>query len=391
MTFLTGARARAWAVVLALTSALVIMAMLATSHGGMDPLGRPVGTDFASFWTAARLALRQGGAAAYDAQLHAAEQMAAFPTKQEALYYAFFYPPPFLLVCLWFGLLPYLAALVAWLVAGFLLLLAGIRRLLPAAWPWHWGAVALAGFPGVLQNALSGQNGCLSAACFGGAAVLASRRPFLAGACLGLLVCKPHLLVAAPIVLLAARRWAMIAGGVCAATVLCTGSLLQLGPGAWSGFLAGTAGARATLEQGLVAPEKLVSAFAAISLLGGSVPAAYAMQGLVAGVVLALLAVAAARRPGPQVEMVLLATGAMLCTPFLLDYDLVCLAVPLAWLLARAQAGFMPGEKPVMVAAYAIPLLARQLATHASLPLAPVVVTLLFWLVLRRARSSAVL
>jgi hypothetical protein len=89
--------------------------------------------------------------------------------------------------------------------------------------------------------------------------------------------------------------------------------------------------------------------------------------------------------------MLLLATGAMLCTPFLLDYDLVCLAVPLAWLLARAQAGFMPGEKPVMVAAYAIPLLARQLATHASLPLAPVVVTLLFWLVLRRAWSSAVL
>jgi hypothetical protein len=359
----------------------------------MDTLGRPLGTDFASFWTAARLALRLGGAAAYDTQRHAAEQMAAFPQTGAPVYYAFFYPPPFLLVCLWTGLLPYLVALVAWLVAGFVLLLASIRRLLPTAWPWRWAAVALAGFPGVLQNALSGQNGCLSAACFGGAAVLAARRPFWAGACLGLLVCKPHLLIAAPVVLLAARRWVAIAGGMGSAAILAVASWLAFGSAAWTGFLAGVPQARETLEQGLVAPEKMDSAFAALRLLGGSIPIAYAVQGLVTAAVLALLAVAAARRPGLQTETVLLAAGAMLCSPFLLDYDLVCLAVPLAWLLARAQSRFLAWEKAVMVSAYAIPLLARQLATHASLPLAPIVVALLFWAVLRRvpARSSAVL
>jgi hypothetical protein len=341
VTFLTGERARAWAGVLAIVSALVLVVMLVTSRGGMDPLGRPVGTDFASFWTASRLALRQGGASAYDIGAHAAEQAAAFPQPAGApeLYYAFFYPPPFLLVCLWTGLLPYLLALVAWLAAGFVLLLVAIRRMLPGTWPWRWGALALGGFPGVLQNVLSGQNGFLSAACFGWAAVLAARRPFWAGACLGLLVCKPHLLVAAPVVLLAGRRWTMIAGGVCSAFGFSVASWLVLGPGAWAGFLAGARLARATLEQGLVAPAKLDSAFAAVRLLGGGVGAAYAAQAVVAAAVAAALAVVVARRPGARTEMVLLTAGAMLCSPFLLDYDLTCLAVPLAWLLTRGQTG----------------------------------------------------
>ncbi len=387
MTFLTGERARAWAAALAITSALVIVVMAATSHQGMDLLGRPLGTDFASFWTASRLAQQQGGAAAYDIGAHAAAQAAAFPQPPGAapLYYAFFYPPPFLLICLWCGLLPYLPALATWLVAGFLLLLAAVRRLLPAVWPWRWVAIALAGFPGVLQNLLSGQNGFLSAACFGWAAVLAPRRPFWAGACLGLLVCKPHLLVAAPFVLLAARRWTTIAGGVCSALVLSGTSWLVLGTGAWTGFLAGAPLARATLEQGLVDPAKMDSAFAAVRLLGGGVPAAYALQGVVAAGVLVALGIVVARRPGRQTEMVLLTAGAMLCSPFLLDYDLVCLAVPLAWLLSRGQTGFLPWEKPVMVAAYAVPLLARQLATYAALPVAPLVVILLLGLLFRRS------
>lgn len=394
--FLHGPRARAWAGVLAATGAVVLLAMLATSHHGMDALGRPIGTDFASFWTAARLALQQGGAAAYDIQAHAAAQAAAFPPEpgQPALYYAFFYPPPYLLVCLWLGGLPYLPALVAWLAAGFLLLLACVRRLLPMAWPWRWAAVALAGFPGILQNALSGQNGCLSAACFGGAAVLAARRPFWAGACLGLLVCKPQLLIAAPVVLLAGRRWAVIMGGVCSAAALCTLSWLVLGSGAWIGFLAGTRAAQATLEQALVAPDKMVSAFAAVRVLGGGVTTAYAAQGAVTSLTLLVVARCAARRPGLRAEVVLLTAGAMLCSPFLLDYDLVCLAIPLAWVVADAQrpgpeSGFRPFEKPVLVAGYTIPLLARQLATHAFLPVAPVVVASLLWVLTRRARGDS--
>jgi hypothetical protein len=380
---------------LTITAAAVLVIIVVTSHDGMDPLGRPVGTDFASFWTASTMALHGGGAAPYDASAHQAAQAAAFPGIVE--YFAFFYPPTFLLLCLWLGALPYLAALGVWLVLGFGLLFGCVRRLLPAAWPARWAFVALAGFPGVLQNALHGQNGTLSAACFGWAAVSArDRRPgrqFAAGAALGLLVFKPHLLIAAPVVLLAGRRWSMIAGGLCSGLGLCLISWALLGSGAWTGFAAGATLARQTLENGLVGPEKMQSAFAAIRLLGGSVPAAYATQAVTTAAVLAALAITAWRRPGAAVEVVLLGIGAMLCSPFLLDYDLVCLAIPLAWLLADAQTnGFRRWDQPVMLAAYALPLLSRQFATYLHAPIAPAVIVALLWLVGRRAwvRSAVV-
>jgi hypothetical protein len=77
----------------------------------------------------------------------------------------------------------------------------------------RWAILPILVFPGTLVNTGHGQNGFVTAACFGWSMVLSRRRPFLAGACLGFLVIKPHLLLAAPVVLLTARRWTVIAGG----------------------------------------------------------------------------------------------------------------------------------------------------------------------------------
>lgn len=77
--------------------------------------------------------------------------------------------------------------------------------------------------------------------------------------------------------------------------------------------------------------------------------------------------------------------AAALASPFLLDYDLIILAIPLAWLLrAGARTGFLDGEKTTMAAAFALPLVSRMLATDARLPLAPFVMAAIFLVVLRR-------
>ncbi|MDQ2804128.1 MAG: DUF2029 domain-containing protein, partial [Pseudomonadota bacterium] len=76
---------------------------------------------------------------------------------------------------------------------------------------------------------------------------------------------------------------------------------------------------------------------------------------LVAGIVLVRIA---ARRLGSVAEGAVLVASAMLCTPFLLDYDLVCLSLPLAWVAAEARrTGWRPWEKIVVLAAYVLPLM----------------------------------
>ncbi|MDQ2804129.1 MAG: DUF2029 domain-containing protein [Pseudomonadota bacterium] len=263
--WLTAERARGWCRVLAALSLTVAIGWVALSRDGLDPLGKPLGTDFVSFWTASRLALAGHAAAAYDPLTHAAAQLALFPSAHDK-YYAFFYPPVFLLLCLPVAVLPYLPSLLAWLAAGLVALLTCLRSLLPQP----WAALPLLAFPAMLVNVGHGQNGFISAACFGGGMVL-ERRPFMAGLCLGALVFKPQLALGVPVALIPARRWRTMAGAATSALGLCALSWLILGGAAWRGFFHIAPLARTTLERGLVDPAKMQSMFAAVRLLHGGI------------------------------------------------------------------------------------------------------------------------
>ena len=204
--WLTPARARGWARLLAGATVLAAAAMLLATHGGSrpDPWGRVLGTDFSSFWTAARLALGGRPGAAWGSA-HTEAQHAAFPASAgfDGSNYAFFYPPPFLLLCLPLGLLPYGPALAAWLLATGAAQLAVLRVLLPRAWP---ATLTMLACPATLLNAAHGQNGALSAALLGGATLWLERRPRCAGLCLGALCFKPQLALLVVPALLTARR-----------------------------------------------------------------------------------------------------------------------------------------------------------------------------------------
>jgi hypothetical protein len=381
--WLTANRARAWCRLLAVMVGVMVLASVVTAHHGIDRLGKPLGTDFVSFWTASQLALSGHPTAAYDPVIHQAAQRSLFPSAAGG-YVAFFYPPTFLLLCLPLAALPYLPALAAWLAAGLVALITCLRRLLPE----RWAIFPILVFPGLLANAGHGQNGFVTSACLGWSMLLSNRRPFVAGMCLGLLVIKPHLLLVAPVALLAARRWAMLAGAVTSGLGLIAASWIVLGDAAWHGFLAVAPLARVTLEQGFVEPWKMTSVFAAVRLLHGSLDLAYTLQAIVAVSICIVVARCAVRRPGALAEGALLVAAIPLCTPFLLDYDLVCLALPIAFVAAEAQrTGWQPWEKIVLLAAYILPLAARPVAMGTGVPVAPLVILSLLLVVARRATA----
>ncbi len=164
----------------------------------------------------------------------------------------------------------------------------------------------------------------------------------------------------------------------------------MLGSATWSSFRTGSHLARVALEQGFVEPFKMQSVFAALRLLHAGIWFAYAAQGLTALAACAVLARIAARRPDVQAELVLLVPATLLCTPFVLDYDLTCLAVPVAWVArAASRTGWLAWEKIVLLAAYALPLVARPMAMATSLSPAPFVIAALLLVAARRIRGGA--
>ncbi len=296
--------------------------------GGLDREGTPIGADFISFWTASRLALEGRPVLAWDAAAHWAAEKALFGAAQG--YVAFFYPPPYLLICLPLALAPYFWSLAVWLGASGYAFFRVARGFLPGLDP-----VALLAFPAVFINAANGQNGFLSAALVGGGFLLMDRRPALAGLCFGAMAFKPQLVLMLPLALLFARRWTTFALAAAAAAAFCWLSCFAFGARAWSGFFADSALARAALEQNLIGYEKMQSVFAAVRLLHGPLGLAYGLQGLAALAAAATLFALEQRAFRGPAEAPAAICASLVSTPFLLDYDLTLLFVPLAWLTAE--------------------------------------------------------
>jgi hypothetical protein len=390
--WLTPGRVRAYLYLLGGISLAVVLAWIGLSRHGLDLLGKPLGADFPSFWAASRLALYGAPAKVYNLAAHAAAERSAFGGAHVP-YSAFFYPPTYLLICLPLGLSPYLCARAAWLGAtGY-----ACWRVV-GAWlgtplrRWAWPALA---FPGVLSTVGHGQNAFLTTALFGAAILMWDRRPLLAGVCFGLLTIKPQLGLMIPLALIVSGRRRVIASACATALGLAVAALAVFGFATWRGWLAVSPLARRALEEDWVGSEKMQSAFAAVRLLHGGLGLAYGVQAAVALAAAAILVQVVRRRsddplaPDALAQGATLATASLLASPFMLDYDLMLLALPLAW-LAREQASrrAAPWEKTAMFAAFLLPLISRLVAGRLGVPLGPPIVFALLLVVARRAMAG---
>lgn len=361
-----------------LISSLIWVAM---GDGVLDSRGEPFGTDFVSFWSASSLAVEGAPEAAYDQAMHRAAEREALGGA-EASYYAFYYPPMFLALVLPLALLPYGPALLAWLVASFAAYMAVMRRIVPhreALW-------VAAAFPAVFVNAGHGQNGFLTAALFGGAMILLiGGRPLVAGLLIGCLTVKPQLGLLIPFALLAGGYWRTFLAAAAASMGIAAATVAIFGFDTWRAFLDATPMATLLLEQGDLGWAFMQSAFAATRLAGGGVGIAYGIQGMVTLAALAAV-IWTWRGPAPlALKAAVLAAATPLATPFVLDYDLMILALPIAWLAVEGmRTGFLSCERIVLLAAWMLPLFSRLAGTGLGVSPGPFVLGALLFVLLRR-------
>jgi hypothetical protein len=386
-SWLSAGRAKAWCRVLLVGEAFWLAAFFGRAFAAKHPASILISSDFTCFWSAAILTIRSGAQAAYDQVAisgveHAVREIGA------NLVAPFLYPPTYLFICLPLALLPFMLAAPAFVAASAAPFLLCLRRLLPQ----RWAVLPIVAFPGLMVTAGSEQNGFLSAACFGGGALLLDKKPFWAGACLGLLTVKPHFSVLVPVGLIAARRWRALAGAAASACSLVALSLLCFGTAPWLRFPQATRTALDVLTGDLTDLSKMQSVLGSALILHAPVALGFAGQAMAAMFAVAVLVATAWRRPGGRAEIAVLAASTLVASPYLMDYDLAILGIPLAWMMQAANEEpnvtcWRPWEKYIALAAYLMPLLTRGIALHSGIPLAPPVLVLLLLAVVARANN----
>jgi len=312
--------------------ALGVVFLVVASMALATNVSNAFGADFMSFWAASVLAGGGDPAAAYDVQAHQAVQ--AQIASMEGLL-PFFYPPPFLLLLLPLGLLPYWAAALLWTLvtgAGYLIV---ARRLLPGS-----GWLVLA-YPAVIVNVIVGQNGFVTAALFIAGLLSLPKRPFVAGLLFGCLVMKPQLGVLLPLAFIAARQPQAFAGAALSSLGLLFASWLLFGTQTYQAFVGQAHLYGQILADGSVGWHKMASVYASLRLLGAPLALAAALH-LTIALAATILLWLVCRRPSDWVTKgAVLAPATLLISPYLYLYDAMILIVPFLWLLGVERRRWM--------------------------------------------------
>jgi hypothetical protein len=380
--WLTASRARGYSLILLGVCAIAVAGWIALSDGLIDRNGKPIGTDFSNPYAAGTLALAGRPIDAYDPALQYAAEKAVFG-GHDVPFYGWHYPPFFFAVAVIVASVPYAWGLLIWLAASLAAYLAVIRAILPRS---ETLLVALA-YPAVFVNIGHGQNGFLTAALLGGALHLLDRRPWLAGVLIGLLAYKPQFGVLIPLALLAGGRWTSIGAAAATVAALLAVSTMTLGGDIWQAFADSTTFTqKVVLEQGGTGWEKIQSVFSAARMWGAGVYTGYVVQITLALAVAASLAWLWQSDAAFDLKASALATASLLATPYVLDYDLVVLAVSIAFFARHGlNRGFRDYEITLLAAAWIMPLLSRGLTGVSGIPLGLIVLLALYGFTLRRA------
>jgi alpha-1,2-mannosyltransferase len=386
--WLTLERARTYSLILLALYALTIVGWIALSHGLIDPNGKPIGSDFSSFYAAGSMVLDGRAPDVYDMAAHYARERQLFGAATP--YYGWLYPPIFLLIATPLALMPYPLALAVWQSSSFVLYLFAIGAILrdvrrdseTIAQAWLPAAAA---FPAVFINLGHGQNGLLTAGLLGVALVTLPRRPLLSGILFGLCAYKPQFVLLIPFALIAGGHWRTVLAAGVTVTTLALASHLAFGSDIWWAFAASTETSRKLLlEQGDVGFEKLQSVFAAVRMWGGAISLAYALQAAVSMTALASVALAWRSRSDHDLKAALLTVATLLGSPHVLDYDLLIFAPAIAFLVSASRtAGFRDYDITLLAFAWIVPLFARAVAGACGIPLGLIAIAALFALAMQ--------
>lgn len=343
-----------------------------------------VGSDFAIFWAAARVALEHGAAAVFSPQWMQPIEAALRPVDGFAPWP---YPPTFLLVVLPFGLISFVPSLVLFGMLQISCYAAVIARLTrPLDMQLR---MAIAAFPGLIGAALTMQNSFITAAAAAGALILLDASPVGAGACVAILIIKPQFGILFPIAFICGRHWkALISAGVFSAGIIGL-SVAAFGVGMWAAFFEFLPRFnRAVIEYGISFWSNMPSTFALARLAGLPINVAYIVQACIAVFGIAALVYVWTQRPRIELRGAALCAASLLVQSYFMYYDLLWLVLPIAFLLLDSRHAKLQRHEIVAIGfAWLVPAQAFvTMLAGVGRSFAPIVLLALLAIVVRRTR-----
>lgn len=272
-----------------------------------------IGSDWAPLWAASRVAWSDPGRLYDFTHLTSlqAPVLGALPERP------FIHPPSALLFTAPFAWLPFWPSLAVFTVAGSLALARAGRAV--GAHP-----LLLLAAPPVVLAALAGQPLLLAAAFAAGGVALLPTNERTAGTLLGLAAAiKPPLLLLAPLALVAGRHWRALAWAAAAGCACAALSIALFGIRPWLDWLA----ALPRFQQLFASsPPLLANALApsAVALRFGM--SAHWLPLAAACVAVPVAMATFARCDGAAMRLLALLGGALLVTPYAMNYELAALA-----------------------------------------------------------------
>ena len=311
------------------------LGMLVPAGEGFDNhTGKTAGGDFLVFYNAAVMTIDGNAAAVWN---HAAFEASLAEVFGRQVRYLHFFNPPVGLLLWWpFGYLSFFPALWLWT----LLPAAGLAWCLKRLTKSWFAAMLCTAAPLMTYNAGAGQTGAFFAMALALLVLHLDRRPAFAGGVGALYVLKPHLAVALPICLAIEGRWrAFFAMGMVTAALLLV-SLGLFGPEVWHAFFKGIGHHSGEIfSKGTPLFDRSPSLLLGALQMGLPAVGAWTVQ--VVGSVLALVMGLYVWRNSNDQLLKLFALTLTICllTPKIMHYDLPVLLIPIAFVIARLEAG----------------------------------------------------
>ncbi len=345
-----------------------------------QPNGFYLGSDFVNYWSGGRLALLGKLDVIYDLARYNLILKEWFNPELRLMNFS--YPPHALLLLAPLALLPYLAALVLWSIAGaagFMgVALGRLPRLSDGSLLW---ALLLA--PVLWVNVVFGQFGLLLATMFVGALRALPTRPVLAGILIGALTIKPQLGLLLPLLLLLTGAWRALAAAALTTLVMIGLSVVAFGIEPWRVYVAETMPFQwhfIEVMDGFYRFQ-MSTPYTLFWFLGFSVEASLALQAVIS-VAIAASAIAVIRSDADwPVKAAVVAFGSVLMVPYVLAYDLAIPFAALMWCLTERKLPASPSGRLLAGGLWAMPFGLGILRQTQGVPLLPaLLIGFYFWL-----------
>ncbi|WP_175837118.1 glycosyltransferase family 87 protein [Burkholderia anthina] len=372
----------------ALILQVAVLAILAIRYYVLHDRPCPmVGSDFAIFWAAARVAIEHDAVAVFSPQWMQPIEASLRPIDA---FLPWPYPPTFLLVAIPFGLMPFVPALILFAtlqIGCYAMVIARLVRSFDGQ-----VRIAIAAFPGMICAAFTMQNSFITLAAAVGALLLLDSSPVLAGACVSILILKPQLGIMFPIAFVCGRHWkALISAGAFSACIIAV-SAITFGMRMWVAFFDFLPRFnRVVVEDGVSFWRTMPSTFSLARLAGLPITAAYCLQAIVAILGVGAVAFVWARPSRYELRSAVLGAATLLVQSYFMYYNLLWLILPIAFLLLDSRHVKLQRYEIIVIGlAWLVPAQAFITAlTGIGWSFAPIILVAIVAIIIRRSSAMS--